>query len=352
MRSQKGISLIELMISITIGIILMTGVVQLFLSSRTTFSTQQALARVQESGRLAMEFLAQDIRMAGYMGCMSRDMNFTNTLNNASALAYDFGVGIEGLDNIGATPPTGYPTGIVAGTDVLVLRGATGNGVAVTQNNNSAQLFVQDTGVTATCDTGETSFSGLCENDILVVSDCSKARVFQTTQLQTTGGSTSVNVVHSGDNTAVPGNAISSWGGNSDPEENFGAGSEIIKMNTSAYYIRNNATTGQPSLWQQINGGTAQELLEGVEDMQLLYGRDTSGDGIPNSYQDAAVITAATAWEEVSSVRIQLLVQNTEDNLLTEAQPYTFNGVINNAPGDRRLRQVFINTIAIRSRLP
>ncbi|MBY6212859.1 PilW family protein [Microbulbifer agarilyticus] len=348
---QKGISLVELMISITIGLILMTGVVQLFLSSRTTFSTQQALARVQESGRLAMEFLAEDIRMAGYMGCMSRNLNFTNTLNNSGDLDYNFEIGIEGLDNVGATPPAGYPTDIVAGTDVLVVRGANGNGVDVTRNNDSAQLFAQDTGVTASCEAGLDSYSGLCENDILVVSDCSKARVFQATNLQASGGGAlEVNVVHSGAN-ATPGNAISSWGGNSNPEETFGDDSEIIKMNTFLYYI-GNGSNGQPSLWQRTNGGTALELLEGVEDMQLTYGRDTSGDGIPDTYVDASVLTTAAAWEDISSVRVQLLIQSTEDNLLQEEQPYTFNGVTNAAPGDRRLRQVFINTVGIRSRLP
>lgn len=353
MRSQKGISLVELMISVTIGLILMTGVVQLFLSSRTTFSTQQALARVQESGRLAMEFLAQDIRMAGYMGCMSRNMSFTNTLNDAEDLKYDFETGIEALDNV-ATIPTGYPADIVAGTDVLVVRGATGNGVDVTQNNNGSQLFAENTGVTASCGEGLDSYSGLCEHDILVVSDCTKARVFQVLNLTSTGGSTEINVVHSsgGGNDMEPGNADSSWGGQSNPDENFGTDSEIIKMNTTVYYIRNNATSGQPSLWQRVNSGDAQELLEGVEDMQLLYGRDTSGNGIPDSYQTATVINAANAWEDVASVRVQLLVQSTEDNLLSEEQPYTFNGTTNSTPGDRRLRQVFINTIAIRSRLP
>ncbi|MBN8430341.1 PilW family protein [Microbulbifer salipaludis] len=350
MRSQKGISLVELMISITIGLILMTGVVQLFLSSRATFSTQQALARVQESGRMAMEFLSEDIRMAGYMGCMSRNLNFHNTLNNANSLQYDFGVAIEGLDNVGATPVAEYPVDILQGTDALVVRSAGGNSVGVTRNNDSAQLFVENTGVTATCDTGEDSYSGLCENDILVVSDCSKARVFQATNLQENSGGVEVNVVHSGAS-AVPGNAETSWGGSSNPEETFGADSEIIKMNTSIYYVAD-GTTGTPSLWRQINGGTAQELLTGVQDMQLTYGRDTSGDGIPDSYVDASALTTPAAWETVSSVRVQLLIQSTDDNVLAEAQPYTFNGVTNNAPGDRRLRQVFISTVGIRSRLP
>lgn len=350
MRNQRGISLVELMISITIGLILMTGVVQLFLSSRATFSTQQALSRVQETGRLGMEFLSDDIRMAGYMGCMSRNLNFHNTLNDANSLQYDFGVSIEGLDDVGATLPADYPTTILQGTDVLVVRSAGGNSVGVTKNNDSAQLFAENTGVTATCDAGEDSFSGLCENDILVVSDCSKARVFQATNLQTTGGAVEVNVVHSGAN-AEPGNAETSWGGNSNPEETFGPDSEIIKMNTSIYYVAN-GTSNMPSLWQQINGGTPQELLEGVQDMQLLYGRDTSGDNVPDTYQEADVITTANAWEDVSAVRVQLLVQSTDDNVLEDAQPYTFNGTTNNAPGDRRLRQVFINTVGIRSRLP
>ena len=349
-HSQKGISLVELMISMTIGLILMTGVVQLFLSSRTTFSTQQALARVQESGRLAMEFLAEDIRMAGYMGCMSRNLNFHNTLNDANKLQYDFGVAIEGLDNVGATPDAEYPATILEGTDALVVRSAGGNSVGVTKNNDSAQLFAENTGVAATCDSGEESYSGLCENDILVVSDCSKARVFQVTNLQATSGAVEVNVVHSGAN-AEPGNAETSWGGNSNPEETFGPDSEIIKMNTSIYYVAN-GTSGMPSLWQKINGGTAQELLEGVQDMQLLYGLDSDSDGVPDDYVTATAVTTANAWEDVSSVRVQLLVQSTEDNLIQEPQPYTFNGVTNNAPGDRRLRQVFINTVAIRSRLP
>ncbi|WP_460805703.1 PilW family protein [Microbulbifer agarilyticus] len=351
MYGQKGISLVELMISITIGLILMTGVVQLFLSSRATFSTQQALARVQESGRLAMEFLAEDIRMAGYMGCMSRNLNVTNTLNNSSDLAYNFEIGIEGLNNVGATPPAGYPSDIVAGTDVLVVRGANGNGVDITQNNNGAQLFAEDTGVTASCG-GLDSYSGLCEQDILVATDCSKARVFQVINLTESGGK--INVVHSngGGGSVVPGNAISSWGGNSNPEETFGDDAEIIKMNTSVYYIANNAASGQPSLWQQTNGGLPLELLEGVEDMQLTYGRDTSGNSIPDTYVDASALTTSAAWEDISSVRVQLLIQSTEDNLLPEEQPYTFNGTTNAAPGDRRLRQVFINTVGIRSRLP
>lgn len=351
MHKQRGISLVELMVSITVGLVLMTGVVQLFLSSRATFTTQQAISRVQETGRLAVEFLGQDIRMAGYMGCMSRNLNITNTLNNSGSLAYKFDVGIEGIDYDGTTV-TGYPADVVSGTDILVVRSANDNAVGVVQNNNSAQLFAENTGQVANgCGAGETMFSGMCEGDILVVSDCEKARVFQATNLTSTAGNTAVNVPHSNDGKYTPGNADSSWGGSSvDPSENFGPDSEIIKVNTTLYYIRN-GTSGRPSLYQQ-KGDQSLEFLEGVENMQLTYGRDTSGDGIPDVYNTATQVTAANDWESVASVRVQLLISSTDDNVLQETQPYTFNGTAVNDPGDRRLRQVFINTIGIRSRLP
>ncbi|SDK80304.1 PilW family protein [Microbulbifer yueqingensis] len=353
MRNQRGISLVELMVSITVGLILMTGVVQLFLSSRATFTTQQAISRVQETGRLAMEFMSRDIRMAGYMGCMSRNLNFTNTLNNSNALAYSFDVGIQGLDNY-ASAVTGYPAARI-GTDILVVRSANGLGVGVTQNNDSSQLFAQDTGTDPNgCGAGEPSLSGLCIGDVLVVADCMKARIFQATNLQDTGG-ISINVVHSGNasgGTFEPGNAISSWGGASgDPSEQFGPDSQIIKIQTTSYYVAD-GTSGRPSLWQRVGTQDPLELLEGVEDMQLTYGRDTTGDSIPDSYVTAAVLNTANDWDSVLSVRVELLVSSTDDNVLQEAQAYTFNGTTVNNPGDRRLRQVFNSTVGIRSRLP
>lgn len=63
---QTGFSIIELMISLVLGLLLMTGVIQVFLSSRQTYATNEAIARQQENGRFALEFIARSARMAGY----------------------------------------------------------------------------------------------------------------------------------------------------------------------------------------------------------------------------------------------------------------------------------------------
>src|SRR5688572_9551627 len=93
---QRGLSLIELMIAITLGLVLMAGVTQMFLSSQTVFHTQQAMSRIQENGRLGMAFMAKDIREAGYMGCLSDPTAIKNDLKTANDFAYRMKVGIEG----------------------------------------------------------------------------------------------------------------------------------------------------------------------------------------------------------------------------------------------------------------
>lgn len=352
MNKQKGLSLIELMIAITLGLVLMGGVIQMFLSSRQVFTTQQAMARIQESGRLAMEFMARDIRMAGYMGCMTRTTGeITNTLNDSDDFDNEFNIGIEGYS--AANVPVGiFSPAPMDNTDVVVVRSASGEGAQVSQNNNSSQVFTSVTSIdTDACTDGSDRISGMCIGDIVVVADCSKARVFQVTNLTETGG-LEANVVHSGSG-VTPGNAETSWGGNSAPDsEKFEPGAEVMTASNTAYYVAEGAS-GRPSLWQRSNRQNL-ELLESIEKMNLRYGVDTNGDVIPDAYRTAAQVTAADDWSSVLSVRIELLVASIEENVLAEPQPYVFSGV-NSTPAeiaDRRLRMVFVNTVGIRSRLP
>lgn len=65
-KYQSGLSLVELMIGMTLGLILLLGVIQVFLSSRQTLATNDAMSKLQENGRFGLEFISQSARLAGY----------------------------------------------------------------------------------------------------------------------------------------------------------------------------------------------------------------------------------------------------------------------------------------------
>jgi type IV pilus assembly protein PilW len=339
MRRQQGLSLVELMIAIALSLVLILGVVQVFLSSRTVFSTQSGLSRIQETGRLGIEFIARDIRMVGFLGCWDRKLGtIVNYLNTPTAFNYRMDTGVEGFE---ANPAALTPAPL-ANTDILTVRIANGNIATASANNTAGQVLVTNTGTVANACGATASSSGICQNDLIVISNCLKATVFQATSLATSGTDVLINHVAAG----TPGNATASWSA-----DIYGAGSEVLTMNTITYFVATSPTTNQPALYQNING-TSLELLEGVENLQLTYSRQST----PTVYATAPTIAAqAGGWASptnpVVSVRMELLVRSADDNLVDESQIYTFNGASVTAP-DRRLRQVFRSTVGIRSILP
>lgn len=65
-KSQQGLSLIELMVAIVLGLLLINGALEMLLTSRNTYRNTDDISRIQENGRFALELLASNIRMAGY----------------------------------------------------------------------------------------------------------------------------------------------------------------------------------------------------------------------------------------------------------------------------------------------
>ena len=90
-------------------------------------------------------------------------------------------------------------------------------------------------------------------------------------------------------------------------------------------------------------------MVEGVEDMQILYGEDTDADNVANRYVPSDEVGS---MENVVSVRISLLLRSVQNNLLTDPTQVTYNGA--NFPNplpatDRYLRKVFNATISVRN---
>ena len=345
MRKQLGLSLVELMISITLGLVLMTGVIQMFLSSKSTFNNQQSLSRIQETGRLAIDFIARDVRMAAYYGCAKNSSGAVTLLNDltVSGLHENFGVGIMGYDTA-ANVPHGASTDLsaspipVTDTSILVVRSASQLGSLINAPSNDNNVFAY---TSAAAVDPNNCVGNLCKGGAAVATDCAKSMVFAINSLAVVANKLTINhtdawaKVVAGESTPIT----------------FVAG-QVMPMNTTVYFLATRAGSNIPSLWQKINNGTPIELLEGVEKMNVTYATlDTPPKPrvITTGYRKASEIAAAD-WPNVISVRVDLVVSSLENNVLGKPEPYKFLG--KEIANDQRLRQVFSSVITIRSRMP
>jgi type IV pilus assembly protein PilW len=129
-------------------------------------------------------------------------------------------------------------------------------------------------------------------------------------------------------------------------------GDEVMKFDRLAYYIANNPAGVRALYRNSFNDGTA-ELVEGVEDMQIMYGVDTNADRAADVYLTAA---AVADWQQVVSARISLLMASPDDNIAATAQTYRIDTDDDGTPddvvsADRRIYQTFSTTVGVRNRL-
>ncbi len=345
-RSIRGLSLIELMIALLIGSILMIGVVQVFAASRTAYQLSEGMSRVQENGRFALDYLQRDIRMAGHFGCVNDQARgqINGALNSHFAAngPMDFGFSVRGYEN--ASPPgiTLSPTR-VAGTDSIVLRFMTGNGVPVTSIDIAGSSVDVDPSKWSVLTDG-----GVAAPAIFGLSDCAFADVFIADS--TNPGAGRVVAPNTVD--------LGRYGVASDE----GGPTMLYRGEAVVYYIGLGAG-GQPSLWRaRINkdgSSNSEELVEGIENMQFRYGMDRNAVGtLPSGYiasQGTAtdVGTTEAAWRRVGQVQVALLAASPDRAASAQASAVTptLLGVTPALPADGRYRTVYQGTIALRNRL-
>ncbi len=345
-RKQYGLSLIELMVALTLGLVLLGGFTTILMGSRQSYRVNDSMSRMQENARYAFQVMSQDIRMAGYFGCSNVDDLFLdNTLNYTqdatTEFRWSFEQSIEGYETKkGATAwePTlisGTITSPLSGNDIIVVRGMESIDGGVT-----ARVFEEPSAATLKIFEG----GGLEIGDVVAASNCrGNVSIFQISDIVTVSGVESL--IHTA-GAGTPGNLT-----NSLRDEYFHTNDiiTISKISTRAYYIRTNSNTpSAPALYQKSGSDNAQEIVEGVEEMQIQYGVDTDGDGSVDVYQ-AADVTMSNWANSIVSIRINLLMHTLEDNLASQPQTYTFNGETV-LPTDRRLRQVYSTVIALRNR--
>ena len=364
-----GLSLIELLIAMVMGLTLTAGVMQVYVGNTQTERDQEARARMQENGRFAVSYLAQELRMAGYLGCLaSIDENSINNTLDGPPPSFQPNIGLQGWEANGTTPGTVSnsannvaPVSTAAGawttsggnimdvttavprSDIVRVWSAAGTGATINSVTPGGAMTVINSGLV-----------DIEDGDILLLSDCQRADWVQVCDVQPIGGGASINSVLSAG--CVPGNVVAQPLGTQ-------AGGELVKLQGTMFYVgkRGDVATNPPALFRrQLNqtagSGNAEELVEGIESIQILYGVNLDNDNkkTVDAYVSANLVPD---WARVISVRISVLVQSIEDNMLPAPSPYAFNGVRydglagNGAlPADTRLRRVFTSTVTLRNR--
>lgn len=331
------------MISITLGLVLSTVVIQVFLASKHSAQMQNSLGRVQENARFAMRFLGRDIRMSGFMGCSSAGAIAVNNIAIPAADGeFSLATALVGEDNVVAS----HALSPIAGSDILHIRRASDERIRITgtlpPNNANVQI--------------ENNSIGLQKSDFVLISDCQSADIFRITNTPKTTGAGATTLTHA-NGTVNSDNKLSTI---------YGADAEIFGFESTDFFIRDtgrNTSSGAAIsalyIRQRLIGSggvtsAATELVEGVENMQLLYGVDADGDRTVDSYQNAA---AVADWTTVLSVKVELQMAANEEGVVgrtgtaaAQTEIDASGNVITN--NDGRFRKVFTNVFAVRNKLP
>ena len=308
----QGVSLVELMIALVIGLALSTAVILIYANSKHAFGVQDNIAKIQENGRFALQVLKQDIRMAGYWGLNTMPATIAHAENIALDNECQLGwatlvqrpIDVSNNTHTGyenCIPSSDYATGPQdKGTDILTIR------------------RVSD---------GPVPDAALRKNHLYLRTSLTHGVIF----IADTDGAVDAGVTV----TEVP---VSNY--------------ELL---AHAYYIRpwsQSRGDNIPTLTREVISGisvVAEPIVEYVEDFQISFGLDTDVDGNVDRY-DGKVPVAASV-DDIMTVVVEVLVRapaaeadyiNTRTYNLGDSGEFT--------PSDRIRRQLFRETIFVRNR--
>lgn len=282
---QRGISIIELMIGITVGLLVVAAVTGLFVNSSRSRAETEKTSQQIENGRYATQLLMDDLQLAGYYGELNpaaAGVVSTPTTKpdpcatDAASLEAALALPIQGVDN-GATVP-GCVSDARTGSDIVVIRRA------------------------STCTAGSAGCDAV---------DTSKLTYFQTALCSPSAGTYKIDT-----NAAIF----------SLTKTDCSTVAGLRAYYTRIYFVANNnkAGDGIPTLKvAELGSGafTISSLVAGIEQLQVEYGIDTNADGSPDAYTanpdtygTCTGVACQTNWREVTAVKLHILARNTQSS--------------------------------------
>ena len=257
---QSGVGLIELMVALVIGLFLILGAVTVFSQSRSTYRTAESVARLQEIGRLAMDVVETDVRMANFWGMSNR----ADYIVNRAPIGQPPPAELNGTQQANAAvcgTTSGTGNYFVINLDEYI--GGSNNSYALTCAANSYQAGT------------DTLWIRRANSTQPVTMDANRIYL-QTSRIQGT-----LFVPASGCTNPTNQACI--------PADYLPPASMSRELEAHVYYVSSTSTNRNdvPSLrrkrFANVNGTTAnafidEEIVPGVEDLQVRLGVDTNGD--------------------------------------------------------------------------
>jgi type IV pilus assembly protein PilW len=349
MRSG-GFSLVEVMVAMAISTILLAGVLTVVYSSKVTYLENERVGRLQENGRAAMEIVLRDLRGAGFPGCAQPIpglFQINNVIASNTTVLWNLAQPVFGYDakSDGSWAPaldTALTPGAIVGSDVVIVRGV----------RAGAPVFRLPNSLNPTDDIVVDKAAGesLAVPTPMVISDCAGASIFVATGFTPDADDVTASIARGTGGTA-PTNTTDDLGAA------FNRGARVAPIVTIVYYIAPSGLGAGPALWRVVGGSGPQEVIQGVEELQVRYGVDTNADALIDQYQEADEVTN---WSNVISVSIAMLIRSNDANspaadgrtfTLFDATPDGRLPAVTAGPfADRFQRSLFTTTVTLRNR--
>lgn len=366
----RGVSLIELMIALAIGAFLMLGLVRVFSASRTAYQLSEGISRVQENGRFAIDFIQRDLRMVGHMGCVNDQAHLQNAgawqnriPAGTAGSGVNFPFGIQAYEatktsattmNLGtaaaewtpALPAAVAALNPSAGSDILQLRFLASEGAPVDR--------ITVAGTSSTIEIPPARWAALTRDgvaapDMFGLADCSFVDYFLPSATNPAAGTVTVNTVLERYTPQPQGQTM------------------LYRLESVVYFVGLGAS-GERALMRARSGtngvyGAAEELVEGIESIQVQLGLDRNAATMPadqpSGYiggfvRPSGMLNTEPRWRAVGAVRLGILASS--PNRSTAEQAAGGRSVLGVAftPADvtdTRYRFGYESTIALRNRL-
>lgn len=375
---QSGLTLIELLVAMTIGLFMLLAIALVYSTSKTGFSYANNTVRMTEDASFALDVIGRDIRMASYAGCTGSNVRTSGT----PAVEYY----TPKLDTIatqtvnGNSKPNPF-SGVVGGNLLQLFSsknavwgfaandtaaiGVLGGSASTYQPSTTMPMLYLAGGSTQALQVNAAVATAASDIPIsadtykwannsslfMIISDCKASEVFRSTSVLASGAI--YNVAHA-----------ATRNDSANLANTYGSDAMVMPLTTSVYFIATRSKATTPSLYRRsFNGETAtfEELVTNVEAITFHYGvNDTSvtAAGEPTYRADNYITSPASVadWSKVVSVRIGLIMVSEDlgkaiPNSSGTATPIKWIGADYTPPNDSRLRRSYSTTVSIRNRM-